>query len=252
MTTAAKVAAVLGLVTALVSVWRVTTRPTRVPTAGPSSELVAVSRKCLQDRVVVVLGASYARGWNPSPVALINAGVSGEQSWEVRARYDRDVTPHRPDAVVIWGFINDIFRASWPEIDAAKQRVRESFESLVKQTVAIGAIPIVATEVTIRPAASFRERIAAWVNPLLGRPSYEDYVNRHVVDLNVWLRDFATEQRITLLDIQALLNAHDGQRAAEFANDDGSHLTPAAYDAITAYALPLIVGTVCPAPPPPA
>ena len=42
---------------------------------------------------------------------VINRGVAGQQSFELLARFDNDVVPERPRAVILWGFINDIFRA---------------------------------------------------------------------------------------------------------------------------------------------
>ncbi len=61
---------------------------------------------------IVVLGASYAQGWALDPIAgstVVNAGVAGETSSEMVARFKDDVLARTPRAVVIWGFINDIF-----------------------------------------------------------------------------------------------------------------------------------------------
>src|SRR3990172_9787967 len=47
-----------------------------------------------KDRVIVVLGASYAKGLTEIPmegITVINKGVGGEQSSEMLARFKRDV-----------------------------------------------------------------------------------------------------------------------------------------------------------------
>ena len=47
-----------------------------------------------RDGETIIMGASYARGWNPGPLGgreCINKGIDGEQSHEVRARFERDV-----------------------------------------------------------------------------------------------------------------------------------------------------------------
>jgi hypothetical protein len=111
---------------------------------------------------------------------VINRGIPGQQSFELLARFDADVAAAAPRAVLIWGFINDIFRAPPQQIDRAVDRVKESYISIIKRAKALGIEPLLATEVTIRPQDSWKESAASWLGWVLGRESYQDRINRHV------------------------------------------------------------------------
>jgi hypothetical protein len=48
---------------------------------------------------LVILGASYARSWGTPPLpgySVVNRGVDGEQTKDMRARFQRDVVSVRP------------------------------------------------------------------------------------------------------------------------------------------------------------
>ena len=192
---------------------------------------------------VVVLGASYVEGWhlrNVNGVPVINAGVSGQQSFEMLERFDRDVVANRPRAVLLWGFINDVFRAPAGQVEQSLERARDSYRQMVSRAKENGIEPMIATEITLRPPDSMRERVGTWVNRFRGKESYQDAVNRHVQSMNRWLIDLANEQGLLLLDFQAALAGDDGRRRAEFVHADGSHVSDAGYAALTEYALPVL------------
>ena len=192
-------------------------------------------------RPVVVLGASYAAGWKLAEidgVPVVNAGIAGEQSFELLARFDAAVVPARPRAVVLWGFINDFFRASdWTKASA---RVRESYGEMIKRARAQGIEPIIATEVTIRPPKSLTQSGYLFVASWLGKVSYQDQINTQVMEINRWLRDAAQREGLLLLDLQAAVADTDGRRKRAYAVADGSHISEEGYDALTAYARPLL------------
>jgi len=192
---------------------------------------------------VVILGASYAAGWKPAQLGgrpVINAGVPGEESWQMLARFDRDVLAHRPRAVILWGFINDIHRAPKDRIDQAVTRARESFVTMIARARAAGIEPILATELTVRPVDSWSETVGAWVGWAMGKESYQAGVNRRVMETNAWLRDLARREGLLVLDLHPQLSDADGLRRQVFAKADGSHIPPPGYDAINAYAVPLL------------
>jgi lysophospholipase L1-like esterase len=192
---------------------------------------------------IVLLGASYAGGWNVPNVGNVpvaNKGITGQQSFQLLDRFDADVVALRPRAVIIWGFINDIFRSDRQKIDATLQRTRDSVVAMVRKARAQGIEPILATEVTIRPPASWSETLASWVGWALGKESYQDRVNQRVLDVNRWLRETAAREGVLLLDLQPIVSDSSQIRRRQYATPDGSHLTPAAYEALTAYALPIL------------
>jgi uncharacterized SAM-binding protein YcdF (DUF218 family)/lysophospholipase L1-like esterase len=190
---------------------------------------------------IIILGASYAAGWklaNLDGIPVINVGVPGEQSFEMLARFDSEVVAARPRAVVLWGFINDIFRTD--DTTQALARMRESYLEMAKRARAQGIDPIIATEVTIRPPKAFVETVTSMVASLLGKQSYQDRVNGHIVEGNRWLRELAQREGLLVLDLQNALADTDGRRRREFAKDDGSHISPEGYEALTKYARPIL------------
>lgn len=198
-------------------------------------------------RPIVILGASYAANWKVPEIGgipVVNAGAPGEQSFEMLARFDRDVVAARPRAVVLWGFINDIFRAD--EVDRALARVRESYGEMIRRARAQGIEPILATEVTVRSPKTFVGTVMANVGWLLGRRSYQDQVNGHVVGVNQWLRDTGQREGLLVLDLQRTLGDGDGPRRWAYAVEDGSHISEAGYQALTAYAAPILTRHLTP------
>jgi uncharacterized SAM-binding protein YcdF (DUF218 family) len=195
-----------------------------------------------ENRPVVILGASYAAGWklpDLDGIPVVNAGVPGEQSFEMLARFESDVVAVHARAVVLWGFINDLFRAG--DTAQALKRMRESYTEMTKRARTQGIEPIVATEVTIRPPNTFMETMTGMIGALLGKQSYQDRINAHVMEGNQWLREMARREGLLVLDFEVTLAGADGRRRRqEFANDDGSHIPPAGYEALTKYARPIL------------
>ncbi|TFH33576.1 MAG: hypothetical protein E4G97_00010 [Deltaproteobacteria bacterium] len=188
---------------------------------------------------LVVIGASYARGWTDASwgkFAIVNKGVDGEQSFEMLARFKRDVLDERPDVVIIWGFINDIFRSNREGIDPTLERTCGNITKMADLARANGIKPVIATEVTIRGRSGVKETIASWIGRIKGGESYQDFVNRHVLRTNQWIREYSIEQRIQLLDFQPLLADGEGRRKREYAKEDGSHLSALAYERLSQYA----------------
>jgi lysophospholipase L1-like esterase len=148
------------------------------------------------------------------------------------------VVPLRPLAVILWGLINDIFRAE--NIVVSQARVRDSFTQLIARARAAGIEPILATEITVRPPDTWSEKIQEWIGSVLGKESYQDRINRHVMDTNRWLREVAARERLLLLDLQDALGEPGGRRKREYIDADGSHITPAGYDALTKFATPIL------------
>lgn len=191
------------------------------------------------DGKLVVLGASYAKGWPISEIGnctVVNQGIGGNQSFEMLERFQTDVVDLNPDVVILWGFINDIFRSDPGKMNATKDRIKRSYEQMISESKRHGIRVIVATEVSIREPAGFLNWAAGLVGQIMGKQSYQSKINRHVIDVNLWLTSFANSHDILVLDFQTTLDEDDGRRKGEFAAEDGSHLTVAAYNELTTYA----------------
>lgn len=185
------------------------------------------------------IGASYAGGLpSEHPIGgyrMVNKGVSGQQSFEMLARFESDVLVLKPDAVIIWGFINDIFRSDRAQIDQTLKRTRESIQAMVELARKSGITPILGTEVTIRGKDGWAEAFEVLVGRMLGKSSYQDYVNGHVIETNRWIRQLATQQGIQLLDLEPVLADSQRARRKDLSQPDGSHISPLGYEVLTQY-----------------
>jgi uncharacterized SAM-binding protein YcdF (DUF218 family)/lysophospholipase L1-like esterase len=192
---------------------------------------------------IVLLGASYARGWPLKDVIgipVINRGIAGEQSFELLGRFERDVVAASARTVIVWGFINDIFRAAPADMEAAKARVRDSYTRMHAFARTHGIEMIVATEVTVRPADTWSEMVLGPIGWLLGKESNSERINALVMETNRWLTTFAEQEHLVLLDLQKALAEPGGRRRKAYAVADGSHISQAGYDALSAYAGPVL------------
>ena len=99
-----------------------------------------------------------------------------------------------------------------------------------------GITPIVATEITMSMRPGFKETVMTWVGKLLNKSSYQDYINGHVMAVNQWLKIYAADNDLVLLDFQSLLADDDGiMRKKEYSQGDGSHISEKAYGIIAKY-----------------
>lgn len=192
---------------------------------------------------IVLLGASYAGDWPIDTLAgrpVVNKGVTAQRSFELLARFDADVVAHRPRAVILWGYINDIFRSPRERINESVEKVKESFRQMLTAARQAGIEPVLMTEVTTRQRDTLRDNVLTVIGRWIGRASYQDYINGHVLALNAWLRDLAREQNVLLLDIQPVLSTADDRRVRAYSLPDGSHITEAGYRALTEYVTPIL------------
>jgi lysophospholipase L1-like esterase len=217
---------------------------------GPSAavetaERTAVQGKNHQDffmnpshRPIVLLGASYAAGLKIETLAgtpLINQGVGGQQSFEMLARFDDDVVSLEPATVILWGFINDIFRAERSTIETTLEKTRASYLEMISRARAHGIEPVLATEITMSPRPGLKESAMTFIGKIAGKESYQDYINSHVIATNQWLKETAAEHGLLVLDLQPLLSDGGIMRKRKYAQDDGSHLSDEAYRIIAEY-----------------
>lgn len=185
---------------------------------------------------IVILGASYAAGWKLSQLGeltVVNKGVGGQESHEMLARFEKDVLALHPDYVIIWGFINDIFRADPNRLSERLEKTREDLRAMVEMAQSHGIKPILATEVTTQNPRGFLNAVRGFIGRLRGKPSYAQFVSREVMRVNNWLRGYAKEHSIPVLDIERLFAGEDGLRKQAYVTDDGSHITPLAYEVLT-------------------
>lgn len=191
-------------------------------------------------RSLVILGASYAKGWGtpelPGYPRVINRGVGGEATGGMLRRFQSDVVAAKADAVLIWGLVNNITQARADGIEAAKAAARHDFEAMVKLAQAAGIEVILATEVPWTEKSGILETIYGWIAGLRGKTSYATRVSADVAEVNDYLRMLAKRENLRLLDFGREFANEDGTRKSEYAAEDASHISQAGYDALSGYA----------------
>lgn len=197
---------------------------------------------------IVLIGASYAKSWPLDKlhgVDIINKGVGGEQSSEMLSRFETDVLANNPSHVIIWGFINDIFRSEPSELGKKLELTKTNFKEMVQISFKNNIIPILSTEVTIRPKSGMKEALTGFLyGTILGKSSYQDYVNQHVDEINQWISNYAVQKKILLLDLKSVLADEKGYRRKSYATRDGSHISVKGYKALTTYTEEKLLGII--------
>lgn len=177
---------------------------TFVPVAlgRPGNRLVTLGDSITQaqfDYANRVMGSGwplYAQIYSQGRLHLVNnAGVAGNKTSQMLARFDTDVTPYAPNIVVVLAGTNDIGAtptqtpfASW----------KADMQSIVGRIRAIGAAPVLAT-IPPRDSGGFNSDIVLW---------------------NAWLRDFAARNGISVLDFsRALTDPSNGHYIAAYTSD---------------------------------
>lgn len=189
--------------------------------------------------VIGVIGASFAEGWNPTELAglsFVNKGIKGERSFEMLKRFERDIVSLSPRIAIIWGFINDLFASAKHEVHTSIERVKESIQGMITLAQDNKIIPIVATELTIRGPDTWQEKVCQIAGRILGRQSYSDLVNKQVLAVNDWLKNYAKGKGLLVLDFQPLVSDQRRIRKKEFATEDGIHISQKGYERLTLYA----------------
>jgi uncharacterized SAM-binding protein YcdF (DUF218 family)/lysophospholipase L1-like esterase len=198
-----------------------------------------VRRAAAANGPIVLFGTSYAASWpldQIDGVPIVNRGHGGDTTAQLLGRFDKDVVALAPRAVVIWGFDNDLFDARGGNLERAMQDVEHNTVCMIDMAQARGIRPILATEVTMRRPVGVRESIQWTLWSVFGRATYQDRINKQVLDGNVWLRELARRRQLPLLDVQPLVSDRLQHRYEAFAKPDGAHITPAGYAVITDYA----------------
>lgn len=187
---------------------------------------------------LVLIGASYAAEWEQPRLpgyTVTNKGIDGQESSDLRARFEKDVLALKPDTVMIWGHYNDIVRASADKMAAARQQAQDNYRAMAEQARAAGIEVILVTEITIPIADTWQEKLMGFIGSVRGKQDYRSQKNDQIKAVNTWLRDYARAQKLKLIDLEKALDSGNGTRKVEYARSDNSHVSPAGYQAITRY-----------------
>lgn len=141
-----------------------------------------------------------------------NSGIAGQNSTQILARFDTDVTPYAPNLVTLLAGRNDIQQG------AALATIVANLTALVAKVRGIGAVPVLCT---IPPTG-------------LTSPANS---KQATVQVNGWIRRYAAAQGITLLDFHSVLtDPATGGYLAAYNSGDNLHPNAAGLLVMATYA----------------
>ena len=143
---------------------------------------------------------------------LNGAGISGNKIYDLYLRIEKDVLDKKPDVVVIWVGVNDVWHKSSSGTGTDFDKFGRFYDAVVKKIQQGGAKVIVVT-----PAA-------------IGEKN--DYSNSQDGDLNgysSWLRKYVKDNGLGLVDLRTIFHeyslAHNPENLSKgILTSDGVHL----------------------------
>ena len=133
---------------------------------------------------------------------VLNRGVNGERSDQIRARFARDVVDAKPDVVVILAGVNDIYQGRTAE------SVERELEAMYDAARA-ARIPVVAATIIPYNTATGDE-------------------NERMHAVNGWVREYAENHALAFCDTRAAVTAA-GAPDRLTSSPDGLHPSPEGY-----------------------
>lgn len=144
---------------------------------------------CLGDSLTYGFGVPRQHTW-PTLVAkrtgmeVINAGITGDTTGGMLARFDSDVVARSPQAVLLMGGCNDIF------FSGSSMQARSNMSAMAHQAIARSIMPFIGIPILAA------HRRCAWQE--LCHPCAE----QAMADYVQWLFDFCRVFQITVVDFQ--------------------------------------------------
>jgi lysophospholipase L1-like esterase len=182
--------------------------------ASPRSDRSQASLPATGNHAIVFLGDSLTENWfsvdrdymAAHHYRYVNAGVSGETTEDLLARFHSDVVKTKPRIVHIWVGTNDITNS------LPIESVESNLAKLHAAAAQAGALSIVVS-----------------VLPMRGEHAVH---NPNVVALNSWLQRFAASHGLIYLDYYSLMVDDKGELAEKYAKSD-IHINAAGYAVLT-------------------
>jgi len=134
---------------------------------------------------------------------VLNMGVNGERSDQIRARFERDVIERKPRVVILIAGVNDVYQGR------GTQHVKDQLAAMF-DTARRAEIQVIAGTIVPYNSATAEQ-------------------NRKMHEINAWVRDRAAEDpNVSFVDTRAAVaDGTDPDRL--FESPDGLHPSPAGY-----------------------
>ena len=142
---------------------------------------------------------------------IVGAGIGGNKIYDLFLRLEKDVLAQKPDVVVIYIGVNDVWHKAWGT-GTDYDKFGKFYDAVVKKIQAQGAKVVLAT-----PAAIGEKH---------------DYSNAQDGDLNAysnWIRAYANEHHLGLVDLRKIFHDYSlannpKNEAKDILTTDGVHL----------------------------
>ncbi len=176
-----------------------------------------------QRRRVVLFGDSRIQEWENLPTVdgleLINRGIGGETSQQLRARFESDVLALSPDIVILQLGINDLVAiGTLPQhTKTIHQQCQENLKFLV-ETLLEKSITVILLTI-VPPAKPSITRLPVW----------SPQISQSVTDINQYWLTLPPTQGLYVIDTKQILQNDQGQWHPKV-NRDTLHFTPTGYE----------------------
>jgi lysophospholipase L1-like esterase len=104
---------------------------------------------------------------------VLNRGVNGERSDEIRGRFDRDVAALHPDAVIILAGVNDIYQGRTAEW--VREQLEAMYESARMHSVAVVAGTIIPYNTATADQNTRMHDVNAWIRNYSDRHAHVEF-----------------------------------------------------------------------------
>lgn len=186
------------------------------------------SQSDVSENVVILFGDSRVETWKPLPniagKTIVNAGVTGETTSEMRRRFEHDVLRLKPETVIIQAGMNDLtanVTLNIPNPEQHLQRMHANLEYFVSTLTTMG-VQVILTSVI--PNSDLN---------LLRKAFWNTSLPATVADSNNKLKQLAGDYRATWLDISHVFHDQDNKIRSNLYRDT-LHINPFAYELVNA------------------
>lgn len=166
------------------------------------------------DNTVVLFGDSRVETWAPLPElpgkTVINAGVTGETTSEMRRRFESDVLRLQPETVLIQAGMNDLTASVTRDIPTPRLLLDRMFANL---EYFVSTLSEAGTEVILTPVIPNKD-----LNPVR-KLFWHPVLQASVADTNQKLKHMAEQYNAVWLDISPIFFDNENRVRAELYKD---------------------------------
>ncbi len=187
---------------------------------------------------LVLIGASIGQAWDlpglPTRVKLSGYEMEALQAWQYDKSELLDETLMRPTRKFRFspGYVKGLFSSAPRPADVVVLKECSSYFP--------GELPIerkkqlMQSWITEVKAKKIKVMLATAVPVTKARSTQDPDKQASVLAFNDWIRDYARQNNIVLIDLEAALRTDERERYLrdEFTNGDGSHINRKAYDVL--------------------